>query len=89
MDPQNPFHEDLIFPVDCHYKVIAEDTLAVHARLEKALQDIGIDKPVLIGNRSSKGTYITFNITITVESKEIMERIDATLRNTQGVRMVL
>jgi len=80
----------LEFPLDCHYKVITEEIKNMPFVIETVLMGLGIAKPeVRAGNRSKKGKYITFNITLRVESKTMMDKIDTELRNIAGVRMVL
>ncbi len=79
----------LTFPVDCHFKVIAEDLEHMHFVIETVLMELGIQNPLTPGNRSKNGKYITFNVSVRVASREMMERIDSELRNIQGVKMVL
>lgn len=80
--------EKLKFPVECHYKIIAEGE-SVRVLLEITLQELGITAPLTMGNHSSHGKYVTFNFDWIVNSQEIMERIDARLRSVKGVRFVL
>jgi putative lipoic acid-binding regulatory protein len=81
--------QPLRFPVDCHYKIIAEDTEDVRVRIEIVLQELGISARLLQGNHSSQGKYVTFNFDWTLQSKEEMDLIDARLRVIPGVRVVL
>ena len=80
--------EKLQFPVECHYKIIAEGE-SVRVLLEIVLEELGITAPLGAGNHSSHGKYVTFNFDWTVDSQEMMERIDARLRSVKGVRIVL
>ena len=80
--------EKLKFPVECHYKIIAEGD-GVRVLIEIALGELGITAPLVTGNHSSHGKYVTFNFDWTVESQEAMDRIDARLRAIPGVRIVL
>ena len=59
------------------------------ARLEKALFNMGIMNPVTAGNHSARDRYVSFNISIVVNSKEYMDEVDQALRQIPGVRMVL
>ena len=79
----------LEFPQDCHYKVIAEDLESMHFVIETVLMELGIHNPVEQGNRSAKGKYVTYNISVRVESKEMMNKIDHELRSIVGVKMVM
>jgi len=80
---------ELEFPVDCHFKIIAEDLENIHFVIETVLMGQGVKSPLTAGNKSEGGKYITFNVTVCVESREQMNQIDAELRQIQGVRMVL
>jgi putative lipoic acid-binding regulatory protein len=80
---------DLEFPLECQYRVIAEDHLQMAAVIETVLMQLGVDAPVVRGNRSKSGTYVSYSITTVVESREKMNRIDAELRIIAGVKMVL
>lgn len=80
--------EALQFPVECHYKIIAEGA-GVRVLLEIALIELGITSTLVTGNHSSQGKYVTFNFDWTVDSFQAMQRIDTRLRAVKGVRMVL
>lgn len=82
-------NEELKFPVECHFKVISEDIDGIHFVIETVLMEMKINVPVLRGNKSAGGKYITHNITVMVHSKEMLTAIDTELRNIQGVKMVL
>jgi len=81
--------ENLTFPVTAHFKVIAEFSEDVRAHLEIALWELNIRETLKPGNMSAKGTYITFNLSVTVFDRERLRAIDARLRAVEGVRMVL
>lgn len=80
---------ELEFPVDCHFKVIAEDRENMHFVIETVLMGLGVSAPLTEGNKSKGGKYLTFNLTVRVDSCEQMSQIDSELRNIQGVKMVL
>ncbi len=80
---------ELEFPLDCHFKVIAEDLEKMHFVIETVLMGLGVSAPLTEGNKSKGGKYATFNITVRVDSREQMNQIDTELRNIQGVKMVL
>ena len=89
MDQNNKSSDEVKFPVLCYYKIIAEDHAGIEERIKKALESEGIFSELKLGRKSSHEKYITFNVDILVVSKEYMERIDAVLRNIQGVKFVL
>lgn len=84
LDPAN-----LEFPLECQYRVIAEDHEKMAFVIETVLEGLGVEAPVVRGSKSKNGTYVSYSITTVVESREAMNRIDAELRNIEGVKMVL
>ncbi len=80
---------ELIFPLDCQYRIIAEDIPNIHFVIETVLIGLGVTTPLKFGQFSSKGKYITFSVDVKILSREMMYEIDAQLRQIQGVRMVL
>lgn len=89
MDEKQNQAPELKFPLQCHFRVVAEDRPGIQPELEKALRDLGIPNPLTAGNRSSQGKYLTFTVDIHVDSRELMNRIDAAFRAVKGVKMVL
>lgn len=84
LDPAN-----LEFPLECQFRVIAEDHKNMAFVIETVLMQLGVENPVVRGKLSKKGTYVSYRVTTVVESREAMNRIDAELRLIQGVKMVL
>ena len=90
MTNQTPETEsELKFPLECHFRVIAEDHENMHFVIETVLMGLGVNDTLKSENTSKKGKYVSFSVTTTVESSEIMSKIDSELRNIQGVKMVL
>lgn len=79
----------LKFPVECHFRIIAEDHENMHFVIETVLMGLGINDTLEQANTSKKGKYVSFSVSTTVESSEILSKIDSELRNIQGVKMVL
>ena len=80
---------ELKFPLMCHYKVIAENREGMHFVIETVLQELGVKAPLETGNMSANGKYITFMVSIAVDSRKTMNAVDQELRNIVGVKMVL
>lgn len=80
---------ELKFPLECHYRVIAENLDNMHFVIETVLLGLGVTSPVERANTSRGDKYISFNISTTVKSLEIMNKIDHELRLIHGVKMVL
>jgi len=79
----------LNFPLVCHYKIIARNLEHMHFVIETVLLQMGIRNPLEAGHISANGNYITYNISVRVDSREIMDKIDSELRSIEGVKMVL
>jgi len=81
---------DQLFPTECHFKVICRDRDGIHRDLNEALVGIGLTGVAFQANtRSTQGTYISFDLSIVVESHKRMQAIDAAIRAVEGVRMLL
>lgn len=81
--------EKLQFPLDCQYRVIAENIPNIHFVIETVLMEHGVTAPLTPQNQSHGGKYQSFLVIVRVESQEEMNRIDSALRNIVGVKMVL
>ncbi len=79
----------LEFPLECHFRVIAEDIDNMHFVIETVLMELGIHDKLESANTSRGGKYVSFSVSTTVESLEKLNKIDSELRNIHGVRMVL
>lgn len=89
MFDQNTPGENLKFPLDCHIRVVALKHATMRELLEKALQDLGVQTRLEEGNESAGGKYISFHFDVRIETLDFMKRIDADLRQVEGVIMVL
>jgi len=82
-------NEEIKFPVQCYFKVIAESSAAgMKKSISEALAALDIAVPIEGGNQSSGAHYDTYNMSILVQTKQEMSDIDAALRKISGVRMV-
>ncbi len=80
---------ELQFPIDCQFRIIAENREGMHFVIETVLMEMGVNAPLETNNQSSGGKYSTFSVNIRIESKERMNEIDSALRSIVGVKMVL
>ena len=78
-----------IFPTECHFKIIAHRTDGVANRLNQVLADRTHRARVCPGNESAGGRYLTYNVSLVIETLEIMRELDNAFRSVDGVRMVL
>lgn len=81
--------DELVFPLMCHFRVIAENRPGMDFVIETVLMELGVSSPLLPGHESKEAKYLSFNVDVKVESREKMNQIDAALRSIEGVRMVL
>lgn len=86
----NPFdNEKIKFPVDCHYKIIAENIPGIDRQIIETLKNHGVNSPLTKSGHSDQGHYISFSADITMHSLESMRLLDRALRSIPGVKMVL
>ena len=80
---------ELKFPLDCQFRVIAENRKGMYFVIETVLIQNGVMAPLQKENESASGKYLSFSVDVRVESLERMNRIDAALRSIEGVKMVM
>jgi putative lipoic acid-binding regulatory protein len=79
-----------LFPAKCHFKVICLDLMGIHKNLNLALVEIGLgDIAFQPGTRSKQGKYISFEVSLMVETHDKMLEIDQAIRAVEGVKMLL
>lgn len=81
--------DELKFPLECHFRIIALDQPNMHFVIETVLMELGVNVPLEESNSSASGKYKSFKFSLVVDSKETMNKIDQELRNIEGVKMVL
>lgn len=90
VSPLNPLDgHELVFPLTCQFRIIAEDREGMAFVIETVLMQLGVKEPLQSGNNSSNGKYHSYHVTTVVHSKDEMNKIDQELRLIEGVRMVL
>ncbi len=80
---------ELQFPVECHFRVVAENQPNMGFVIETVLMELGVTAPLETANTSANAKYVSFSVTTIVDSREMMNRIDAELRQIVGVKMVM
>ncbi len=85
-----PFGENkLKFPLDCQFRIIAENQEGMAFVIETVLMEQGVKAPLVPQHASEGGKYQSFLVEVRIVSLEEMNRIDAALRAIRGVKMVL
>jgi len=80
---------ELKFPLDCQFRVIAENRKGMYFVIETVLIQSGVIAPLQREHESAGGKYMSYSVDVRVDSLEQMNRIDAALRSIEGVKMVL
>lgn len=89
MNDMTPEQAAEIFPTECHFKIITYDVSGVADRLNRVLIDKNHPERVRPGHHSTGGKYLTYNVSLVIETLEIMRELDNAFRSVDGVRMVL
>jgi putative lipoic acid-binding regulatory protein len=87
--PEEAARLEELFPTECHFRVIAEDSEAIGRHISDKLAELGVTNPLEHGQASAGGKYRTYGVSVMVETRERMHFIDQELRAITGVRMVL
>lgn len=82
-------NNQLKFPLICPYRIIALDIPNMDFVIETVLSQIVSFKNLQKGRNSQTGKYISYNVDIHLESKDIMEKVDKELRAIEGVKVVI
>ena len=81
--------EELQFPLNCHFRVIAENRKGMYFVIETVLMQNGVTAPLQNEHESAGGKYMSYSVDVRVESLERMNSIDAALRSIEGVKIVM
>lgn len=83
-----PFERDMIYPAECHLKIIAKEK-EIQGKIEATLRDYEVTAPVRTGNMSRTGRYQTFNVSVWIDDHQSMITLESALRRIEGVKTVL
>ena len=79
-----------LFPTECHFKVICLDLIGIHKNLNQVLVDTGLQGDAFQpGLKSKAGKYISFEISLQIETHDEMLQLDQAIRSVEGVKMLL
>lgn len=81
--------EELEFPVEVHFRVIAFADAETGERIRTVAEGLGLGAALQSGNVSAGGKYHTFQLSVVVEDLARMQAIDRAFREVPGVKMVL
>lgn len=77
------------FPVDWHYKVVAENVPDVERRIADVLREYGYDVAPKPGNASKGGKYLSWHINVTLRDLETFRALSSALAAIDHVKFVL
>jgi putative lipoic acid-binding regulatory protein len=78
---------DLTYPTDWKYRVIGFDEKLLQIAIDEVLQDL--EYSIRFGNRSSGGKFISFEISLSVETEEHRNKIFIDLKKHTHIKMVI
>ena len=83
--------QELKFPVAWNYKIIVADDNQEEAEKEVAaiLKKNGIVSPLIKGNASKNGKFITLKVTVAFNNKESMDSLSKELSEAKHVKFIL
>jgi len=79
----------LQFPLEWEFRVIATDRDGLRDAIRQTLLGLGIRAEPTHVRTSSRGTYRTYAVTLTVVDRESLEATSSALSRIPGVRLVL
>lgn len=85
----NPEATRNVYPADFHFSIVATQPFDNLEALETVLKDHHVTSPLAPGLSSDKGSYITWRVTVHLESRDALESLTAALRAVPGVKMLL
>lgn len=80
---------EIEYPVQVHYRVIAEARDAVRQAVLATAATLGVTDNLTDGHASAGGKYQTYNLSVVVDNHQRMQEIDQAFRAVPGVKMVL
>ena len=81
--------DQVVYPCECHFRIIAFNRPGMFSAIEQVLKRLHVTGPLEESHVSNEGTYKSFAVSTVVWSRDEMNAIDRTLRDVEGVKMVL
>ena len=79
----------MIYPADCHFRIIVAGDFRADAQLQQVLAACAITSALAPGGVSKGGRFRSLQVTVRVKDRAELVRLDRELRAVEGVRMVL
>jgi len=84
-----PAVEELSYPAEFHFRVIAEALAFDALALAAVLAAYHVSAPLASSQASSSGRYQAYSVSVMLRSREEMLAFDAAVKQVPGVRMLL
>ncbi len=78
-----------IYPAECHFRIIVVGDFQGEAQLQQVLARSEVTAALQPGKASSGGKFRSWQVSVRVQDREELVRLDRELRAVDGVRMVL
>ncbi len=89
MDFTKEPNEADVYPATHHFKIITDAAISCESALLVALAGYDITQPLLKGNSSSGGRYITYNVSIRLPDRATHHNVHNALKGVSGVKILL
>lgn len=80
---------EMKFPVVAHHRAIINAAARDDATLKALFQTFDLVEPIVVGNSSSGGKYLSYGISVRFDGPDTMARFDEVLKQIPGLKMVL
>lgn len=80
---------EIEFPVVAHHRLIVNAASKNEAATAALFEGFKLTEPVKEVNASSSGKYVSFSISVKLDSKEEMSDLDAAISHVPGLKMCL
>lgn len=80
---------EALYPSEFHFRIITDAQVIDTAVLGSAVAGYKITAPLASSHRSSGGRYLSYSLSVLIESRDELTELDASIKQVPGVRMVL
>ncbi|MBC8321722.1 MAG: DUF493 domain-containing protein [Bacteroidetes bacterium] len=83
---------EIEFPVTFQLKAVLDATAADDENMKKlseVFKKLKVSSSYVGNKKSSKGTYVSYNYNITLQSRELLEKLYSDLKNVPGLKFAL
>lgn len=81
--------QEIEFPVVAHHRLIVNAEAKNLAETAALFESFNLTEPIKEVNASSSGKYVSFSLSVKLESKEETAKLDAAIARVPGLKMCL